>query len=165
MQATASTSVNNGTTGIPYKSTPIADGALECVSADPNFSNYSFEELRLVDYQKAGKAPGVPASGMGGGDLGAPTPATTTFGQPAQPTASAFGGGMMGGGTTPSAFGTGATGFGSASSTPFGQAKPLGGSGKYLLMNVYRNPVLSFEGRSLKRKNLESPNLFFHCFC
>ncbi|KAG0348000.1 hypothetical protein BG004_006376 [Podila humilis] len=90
----------------------------QSITAMPAYRNYSFDELRLQDYQQGRKA-GQAAGGMGaGGGFGAATsgfgaqPATTGFG--AQPSTGGFGAtntpSTLGGG-----FGAGSTGFGGAS--------------------------------------------------
>ncbi|KAF9973765.1 hypothetical protein BGZ73_002983 [Actinomortierella ambigua] len=98
----------------------------QSITAMPAYRNYSFEELRLQDYQQNRKF-----AGQGGG-FGAPSafgqqPAQTGFGasQPATgfgaPATTGFGG-------TTSGFGTGAGGFGTTGTTGFGSTTPATGA-------------------------------------
>ncbi|KAG0232948.1 hypothetical protein BGX31_004990 [Mortierella sp. GBA43] len=95
----------------------------QSITAMPAYRGYSFEELRLQDYQQGRKFPGQ-AAGFGaaaGGGFGQQPPATSAFG--AQPSA-------FGATNTPSSlsgFGTGSTAFGGGgSSTGFGAPTGFG---------------------------------------
>ncbi|GAA5959817.1 hypothetical protein JCM21900_001028 [Sporobolomyces salmonicolor] len=161
--AAAPAGQGNGTAVAPYQSTPVLEPPAEegkppptnqtahqfqSITCMPQYKNYSFEELRLQDYQANRKGPsaapafgsafgstsapafGAPAPSTGGGLFGSST--STTFGS-AAPATSGFGtstttGGGLFGSTAPAtnAFGQPATSqpaqggglFGSAASQP-----------------------------------------------
>ncbi|KAG0373483.1 hypothetical protein BGX24_011638 [Mortierella sp. AD032] len=91
----------------------------QSITAMPAYRNFSFEELRMQDYQQGRKFPGQ-AGGFGA--------TTTGFGQQQQPTTTGFGGApttAFGGGAAANplgGFGAGSTGFGGAANTGFGGA-------------------------------------------
>ncbi|KAG0018263.1 hypothetical protein BGZ80_007386 [Entomortierella chlamydospora] len=92
----------------------------QSITAMPQYRGYSFEELRLQDYQQGRKFPGQ-AAGFGG---------TSTFGQ--QPAATGFGAqpstGFGSNSTTSNigGFGGGTTGFGGTTTAGFGSTTPFG---------------------------------------
>ncbi|KAF9924767.1 hypothetical protein FBU30_005317 [Linnemannia zychae] len=118
----------NGTVNPPF--TPHVEKDLssgqnshyQSITAMPAYRNFSFEELRLQDYQQGRKFPGQ-AGGFGA--------ATTGFGQQ-QPATSGFGAATttgFGTGATTSTlggFGSGSTGFGGAPTTGFGATGGFG---------------------------------------
>ncbi|KAF9904520.1 hypothetical protein EC991_002628 [Linnemannia zychae] len=95
----------------------------QSITAMPAYRNFSFEELRMQDYQQGRKFPGQ-AGGFGA--------ATTGFGQQQQPAAGGFGAAPttgFGGGAAANplgGFGAGSTGFGGAANTGFGGATGFG---------------------------------------
>ncbi|CAO3569486.1 unnamed protein product [Mortierella alpina] len=95
----------------------------QSITAMPAYRGYSFEELRLQDYQQGRKFPGQGA-GFGG--------ATGGFGQQQQPATTGFGAqpstGFGAGNTTSSlgGFGSGSTGFGGAAPSGFGASSAFG---------------------------------------
>ncbi|KAF9127662.1 hypothetical protein BGW39_005698 [Mortierella sp. 14UC] len=96
----------------------------QSITAMPAYRNFSFEELRLQDYQQGRKFPGQ-AGGFGA--------TATGFGQQQQPAAGGFGAATtsFGGGAAPNAlggFGAGATGFGGTANTGFGGTTAFGGA-------------------------------------
>ncbi|KAF9780056.1 nucleoporin autopeptidase-domain-containing protein [Thelephora terrestris] len=90
--------------------------AYQSITCMPAYRGYSFEELRLQDYQQNRKA--ATTGGFGAGTFGSTTQPTTTgglFGQnqpTTQPTQSAFGGGTGAFGSTGTTTGTGFGAFG-----------------------------------------------------
>ncbi|GAA5883540.1 hypothetical protein JCM16303_005476 [Sporobolomyces ruberrimus] len=119
----------NGTATAPYQATQVLEPPAEegkppptsqtahnfqSITCMPQYKNYSFEELRLQDYQANRKGPSA-TPGFGGSFGASATPA---FGTPAAP---ATGGGLFGSSGTTPAFGSAApapsTGFGSAPAT------------------------------------------------
>ncbi|KAI1315609.1 hypothetical protein EDD11_000619 [Mortierella claussenii] len=97
----------------------------QSITAMPAYRGYSFEELRLQDYQQGRKFPGQ-ASGFGG--------AATGFGQQQQqqPAAGGFGSqpatgfGAANTTSTLGGFGSGSTGFGGATTSGFGSTPGFG---------------------------------------
>ncbi|KAG0340670.1 hypothetical protein BG000_011376 [Podila horticola] len=87
----------------------------QSITAMPAYRGFSFEELRLQDYQQGRKLGQGAAGGLGAGGFGAPT---TGFG--AQPAATGFGAqpstgfGATNTASTLGGFGAGSTGFGGA---------------------------------------------------
>ncbi|GAA6059259.1 hypothetical protein JCM10212_006652 [Sporobolomyces blumeae] len=121
----------NGTATAPYQPTQVLEPPAEegkpppasqtahnfqSITCMPQYKNYSFEELRLQDYQAGRKGP-TAQPGFGGGFGASTTPA---FGAPAQPASS---GGLFGSSSTTPAFGAAAP----AASTGFGSAPTTGG--------------------------------------
>ncbi|KAG0049113.1 hypothetical protein BGZ83_006031 [Gryganskiella cystojenkinii] len=108
----------------PYIETETSTGQkshYQSITAMPAYRGYSFEELRLQDYQQGRKFPGQ-AGGFG---------ATGGFGaQQQQPAASGFGAQPATGfGAQPSTlggFGSGSTGFGNTAATGFGSGAGFG---------------------------------------
>ncbi|GAA5943757.1 uncharacterized protein JCM15063_005828 [Sporobolomyces koalae] len=132
----------NGTATAPYQATQVLEPPAEegkpppasqtahnfqSITCMPQYKNYSFEELRLQDYQANRKGP-TAAPGFGGGFGASSTPA---FGAPAAP---ATGGGLFGSSSTP-AFGSTpsapTTGFGAAPATGGGLFGNTGGTGAF----------------------------------
>ncbi|GAA5985765.1 hypothetical protein JCM5350_005274 [Sporobolomyces pararoseus] len=128
----------NGTASAPYQPTQVLEPPAEegkpppasqtahnfqSITCMPQYKNYSFEELRLQDYQANRKGPSA-TPGFGGSFGASSTPA---FGAPAAP---ATGGGLFGSSSTTPAFGAApaapSTGFGS---TPASGGGLFGSSG------------------------------------
>lgn len=118
----AAPAVGQGTANPPFQPHLDKDGGvqslLQSISAMPAYAKYSFEELRLQDYQANRKNPQA-ATGFGGAGFGAPTPA---FGAPA-PANNIFGAaaGGFGAPATPAA-----TGFGAPQASIFGSGGGFG---------------------------------------
>ncbi|KAG0199390.1 hypothetical protein BGX28_007343 [Mortierella sp. GBA30] len=95
----------------------------QSITAMPAYRNYSFEELRLQDYQQGRKFPGQGTGfGAAGGFGQQPQqqqPAATGFGQ----TSTGFGANTT---STLGGFGSGSTGFGGAATTGFGSSSAFG---------------------------------------
>ncbi|KAF9281983.1 hypothetical protein BGZ68_006286 [Mortierella alpina] len=95
----------------------------QSITAMPAYRGYSFEELRLQDYQQGRKFPGQGA-GFGG--------ATGGFGQQQQPATTGFGAqpstgfGASNTTSTLGGFGSGSTGFGAAATSGFGSSSAFG---------------------------------------
>ncbi|KAG0304848.1 hypothetical protein BGZ98_004947 [Dissophora globulifera] len=97
----------------------------QSITAMPAYRGYSFEELRLQDYQQGRKFPGQGA-GFGGATAGfgqqqQQQPAATGFGAPA-----ATGFGATNTATSLGGFGGGSTGFGGAATSGFGSTTGFG---------------------------------------
>ncbi|PTU18236.1 hypothetical protein P175DRAFT_0495628 [Aspergillus ochraceoroseus IBT 24754] len=123
---------SDGTGSTPFSAFTEKDGAssatnhYQSVSFMQPYSKYSFEELRLGDYNQgrrygngSGQAGAFGSSAFGGSGFGTQQPQSTGFGT----TSTGFGSGT----SAPSAFGQTQTagGFGSTSSNPlFGASKP-----------------------------------------
>ncbi|KAF8978977.1 hypothetical protein BGZ46_005960 [Entomortierella lignicola] len=94
----------------------------QSITAMPHYRGFSFEELRLQDYQQGRKFPGQGA-GFGG---------TSTFGQQQQPAATGFGAqsstgfGSNNATTGIGGFGSGTTGFGGTTNAGFGSTPAFG---------------------------------------
>ncbi|GAA5911218.1 uncharacterized protein JCM6883_001944 [Sporobolomyces salmoneus] len=129
----------NGTASAPYQPTQVLEPPAEegkpppasqtphnfqSITCMPQYKNYSFEELRLQDYQANRKGPSA-TPGFGGSFGASSTPA---FGAPAAPST---GGGLFGSTSTTPAFGSTpaapSTGFGSAPATGGGLFGSSGG--------------------------------------
>ncbi|XP_062384841.1 nuclear pore complex protein Nup98-Nup96 isoform X2 [Sardina pilchardus] len=94
----------------------------QCITAMKEYENKSLEELRLEDYQAGRKGPSNPMTAATGGLFGTaaaapPSTAAGLFGASANNTGFSFG-------QNKTAFGTSTGGFGTASSSLFGQQPP-----------------------------------------